>query len=240
MTPDPEILGAGAVLAVTHLLAGRLRFVKWIPRSRWLSVSSGISVAYVFVHLLPELERHQREIGAEVEFGDRHAYLAALAGLAVFYGLEVLALTSRRTRRREESADIAALHVFVLHIVAFSLYNAIVAQVLVNWDDSASLFLFTAALAVHFVVVDYGLRDHHKQDYDRVGRYALAGAFAAGFGGALFVNPPDAVVAIMSAFLAGGIVLNVLKEEIPAERQSRFLAFASGLVGYAALLLILV
>lgn len=238
MTPAPEVLAAGAVLAVTHLLAGKLKFIQWIPRSRWLSVSSGISVAYVFVHLLPELERHQREIGAEIEFGDRHAYLAALAGLAVFYGLEVLAVTSRQTRRREESADIAARHVFVLHMAAFALYNAIVAQVLVNWDDSASLSLFTFALAVHFLVVDYGLRDHHKQDYDRVGRYALAGTFAAGFGGALFVEPPDAVIAIMSAFLAGGIVLNVLKEEMPAERESKFLAFAGGLVGYALLLIV--
>lgn len=238
MTPDPEILAAGAVLAVTHLLAGKLRFVQWIPRSRWLSVSSGISVAYVFVHLLPALERHQRRIGAEIAFGDRHAYLAALAGLAVFYGLELLAVSSRRSRRRKESKDVAERHVFVLHMAVFALYNAVVAEVLVNWDDSGPLLLFTFALAVHFVVVDYGLRDHHKQDYDRVGRYVLAGTFAAGFGGALLVEPPDAALAVMSAFLVGGIVLNVLKEEIPAERESKFLAFAGGLVGYAALLLI--
>ncbi|MBW3591601.1 MAG: hypothetical protein KY393_07130, partial [Actinobacteria bacterium] len=209
-----------------------------VPRSRWLSVSGGISVAYVFVHLLPELEHHQRQIGAEVEFGDRHAYLAALAGLAVFYGLELLAVTSRRTRRREESKDLAGRHVFVLHMAMFALYNAVVAEILVNWDNSWPLFLFTFALAVHFVVVDYGLRDHHKQDYDRVGRYVLAGTFAAGFVGAILVQPPEPVVAVMSAFLVGGIVINVLKEEMPAERESSFLAFAGGLVGYAGLLLI--
>lgn len=238
MTPDLEVLAAGVVLAATHLVAGKVKFIQWVPRSRWLSASSGVSVAYVFVHLLPALEHHQRQIEAEIELGDRHAYLAALAGLAVFYGLELLAASSRRSRRRKESKDVAGRHVFVLHMAVFALYNAVVAEVLVNWDDSGPLLLFTFALAVHFVVVDYGLRDHHKRDYDRVGRYVLVGTFAAGFGGAIVVEPPDAALAVMSAFLVGGIVLNVLKEEIPAERESKFLAFAGGLVGYAALLLV--
>lgn len=45
------------------------------------------------------------------------------------------------------------------------------------------------------------------------------------------------VVAVLMAFLSGGIVLNVLKEEIPGERHSRFWAFAAGIAGYAAVLL---
>ena len=60
---NPEV-GAGlalvfvlaAMLAVIHLFAGHLQVFDRIPRSRWLSFGSGISVAYVFVHLLPELE----------------------------------------------------------------------------------------------------------------------------------------------------------------------------------------
>ena len=41
----------------------------------------------------------------------------------------------------------------------------------------------------------------------------------------------------LSAFLAGGIVLNVLKEELPEQRESHFWAFALGTGLYAALLL---
>ncbi len=41
----------------------------------------------------------------------------------------------------------------------------------------------------------------------------------------------------MFAFLAGGVVLNVLKEELPEDRKSRFSAFAVGSAAYAALLL---
>lgn len=44
-------------------------------------------------------------------------------------------------------------------------------------------------------------------------------------------------IAVIFAFLAGSIIFNVLKEELPEERQSRFWAFAVGVAIYAALLL---
>ncbi len=46
---------AVVVLAIVHLLAGKMRFLDVTPRSVWLSIAGGISVAYVFVHLLPDL-----------------------------------------------------------------------------------------------------------------------------------------------------------------------------------------
>lgn len=48
-----------------------------------------------------------------------------------------------------------------------------------------------------------------------------------------------AAIALLFSFLAGGVVLNVLKEELPEERESRFWAFAAGAAGYAALLLLI-
>lgn len=46
-----------AIMATIHIFAGRLRFLDVIPRSRWLSMAGGAAVAYIFVHLLPELSR---------------------------------------------------------------------------------------------------------------------------------------------------------------------------------------
>ncbi len=39
-------------LALTHFFAGKLRFLDVVPRSRWLSIAGGISVAYAFLHLI--------------------------------------------------------------------------------------------------------------------------------------------------------------------------------------------
>ncbi len=43
---------------------------------------------------------------------------------------------------------------------------------------------------------------------------------------------------VLTAFLAGGIILNVLKEELPEERESRFGAFFVGSLLYSVLLLL--
>jgi hypothetical protein len=46
-------------LALIHLGASRFSLARAEPRSRWLSLAGGASVAYVFVHILPELKKGQ-------------------------------------------------------------------------------------------------------------------------------------------------------------------------------------
>ncbi|MGV3569905.1 MAG: hypothetical protein ACO1PB_04835 [Ramlibacter sp.] len=44
---------------LVHLAARRMHFLSRSARSAWLSVAGGVSVAYVFPHLLPELHQGQ-------------------------------------------------------------------------------------------------------------------------------------------------------------------------------------
>ena len=67
----------------------------------------------------------------------------------------------------------------------------------------------------------------------------LAAAIIAGWGVGLATEIGEAAIGVLFAFLAGGVVLNVLKEELPEERRSRFLPFLIGASGYALLLLLL-
>ena len=101
-----------------------------------------------------------------------------------------------------------------------------------------SLVLFAFAMGVHFVVNDFGLREDHKGAYDRVGRWVLAGAVFVGWAVGLLSEISEAALAVLFAFLAGGVVMNVLKEELPEERESRFWAFVLGTGLYAAVLLV--
>lgn len=103
-TTQGAALFAALGLALVHLYAGKLRFLEGTPRSIWLSVAGGVSVAYVFVHLLPEVSEVQETLaealGGTLGFLENHGYLVALAGLVVFYGLERAARRSRRRVRR--------------------------------------------------------------------------------------------------------------------------------------------
>lgn len=243
MDEQAHVLVAAALLAAIHPAASRIPPLRQVPRTRWLSFAGGISVAYVFVHLLPELAARQAAIGPAVERWtvalEHHAYLAALAGLVVFYGLEHAARRDRQGRQGpghgEEQTSAA---VYRLSIASFSLYNALVGYLLVEQvsHGASNLYVFTAAMAVHFLVNDYALLRHHQERYVRNGRWILSGAVLAG----ALVEPlapmPEAAVGALVALLAGGLVLNVLKEELPEERDGRFGPFVVGAAGYAALL----
>ena len=251
-------------LALVHLYAGRLRFLDVVPRSRWLSLAGGVSVAYVFVHILPEVGAAADAIdesGTVLAAVDRHVYLVTLAGFVVFYGLErfvreragagdernsspddsrsgggsTRAVRSPGGREPESSPG----GVFWLHTASFASYNALVGYLLLHREAPgvASLTLFFVAMALHFVVNDVGLRDHHGRVYHRYGRWILASAVLLGAAVGYATTVSEVVIALLFAFLAGGVILNVVKEELPAERRSRFWAFAVGAAGYSLLLL---
>ncbi len=244
MTSALLSLALVAGLALVHLFSGGMRFLRASPRSRWLSAAGGVSVAYVFVHLLPDLAEEQETVldavGENFSFLEYHVYLVALVGLATFYGLERAAKVSRAEKRRAGGEDATGRGVFWLHVFFFAIYNALIGYLTLHREEPGlgSLALFAFAMGVHFVVNDFGLREDHKGAYARAGRWVLAAAVLAGWAVGLLSEVSEAAVAVLFAFLAGGVVMNVLKEELPEERESRFWAFALGAALYAVVLLL--
>jgi hypothetical protein len=100
------------------------------------------------------------------------------------------------------------------------------------------LVLYGTAMAMHFFSNDFGLRRDHERLYDRRGRWALAVSVLVGWGLGATVDVPEQGVIALFSFLSGAVVLNVLKEELPEERKSRFLPFLAGAATYGALLVV--
>ncbi|MDX1654796.1 MAG: hypothetical protein R3310_06250, partial [Candidatus Competibacteraceae bacterium] len=142
---------AAAILALIHLFAGKLRFLEGIPRSRWLSLAGGASIAYVFLHLLPELATGQETLAGELaepwSFVEHHIYVLALVGLAIFYGLERLTRRHRRQRAAAGREDCPSSGVFWIHILSFALYNFLIGYLLLHLEelDLRTLLLFALA-----------------------------------------------------------------------------------------------
>ncbi len=223
-----------------HFFSKSMNFINDTPRSRFLSLAGGIAVAYVFVHLLPELNEHQEVLEEAVESGvlmviESHAYILALVGLAVFYGLEKMV---KHPRNRENNR--ATRGVFWIHITSFFFYNTLIGYLLVReeYNSEWGMFFFFLAMGVHFLTNDHSLRKDHKEIYDRYGRWLLTVAILLGWTIGVFIELQEVHISLLTAFLAGGIILNVLKEELPEERSSSFIAFFSGMLGYSILLLL--
>ncbi|MFO1050100.1 MAG: hypothetical protein U1E52_19650 [Geminicoccaceae bacterium] len=245
-SPGNVYLGVAFIVALLfaaiHLCGRAMAFLRTSPRSIWLSAAGGISVAYVFVHILPELEHHQHEFDVRggplglLDASERHVYFVALVGLAAFYGLDSLA---RRHGPQAATASSRRERVFWLHLAAYAAFNVLIGYLLLDRDEPGlfALLTYAVAMAMHFVVADQGLREQFHPAYDRQGRWLLAAAPLVGWALGAWVDVAPLAVSALFAFLAGGIVLNVLKEELPERRHAHFSAFALGAGIYAAVLL---
>ncbi|GAB3533774.1 hypothetical protein GCM10027403_08400 [Arthrobacter tecti] len=228
------------VLAGLHLAALRIRKLPLVPEQVTGSFAGGLAVAYVFLHLLPEIAEGNEAIGELLEdtievtpLFDLGIFVVALTGFTAFYGLDHLA-TRRRTRDSPDSGG-----VYWLHVGAFAIYNALITYTMTLRLETGVLFaiLFSVAMGLHFVLTDRHLEEHYPRRFRTSGRLVLAGALILGWAlSALFAPTSTEVVAILTALLGGSVLLNVFKEELPSNRGSSFPWFLAGLVLYSALL----
>ena len=231
---------AALLFAATFLVGDRVHPFRSLVRDRRSVVSfgAGMSAAYVFVHLLPELSEVRQHFVASVDaplrFEGMGIYFLALVGFLVFYGLDHLRAQLRKPLAGEHSALS-----FRLHVGGFAAYAGLVSYLLVNslGETPTSTALYALAIAFHFLSVEYALRREYGAAFERSGRFLLAGVSMLGWVvGLLFALPPY-VLALLVAFLSGAIIMNSLIMELPSERDGRFLPFVAGGVAYGLLLL---
>ncbi len=94
MSTTQSVLGAlviAVVLAALHLAAPHIRRLPLVPERATGSFAGGLAVAYVFLHLLPEIAEGNEAIGealsdavAPTPLVDLGIFVVALAGFAAF------------------------------------------------------------------------------------------------------------------------------------------------------------
>ncbi|WP_070121305.1 hypothetical protein [Bacillus marinisedimentorum] len=226
------------LLLAIHFSAQFVHSAEDNMKTKILSGAAGVSVAYIFLHLLPELMEQQRKLENDTNifpFMDHHVNFIAVLGFITFYGLEKAAKVSRN----KGEADQTEPGVFWVHMSSFFVYNALIGNLLVTRSKEETvlgLILYTVGVGLHFFVVDYTLTGHHKSQFTHMGRWILSSAIALGWlTGILEIFPP-LLLSVLLSFLSGAIILNVMKEELPGERQASYSTFAAGAVVYMILL----
>lgn len=232
---------AALVFAATFLVGGRVHPFRSLIRDRRsiLSFGAGMSAAYVFVHVMPELHDARRafveSVSTTLRYEGMAIYFIALLGFLLFYGLE-----HQSNRLRDTGADGTAVGpAFKLDICGFSAYVWLMAYLLVNHFGSSlvSIELYVIALTFHFLSLDHSLRHEHGDTYERIGRYVLAGMALLGWGMGVLFALPGHILALLLAFISGAIIMNSLIMELPAEKDGRFLSFMAGGLVYGLILL---
>lgn len=227
-----------ASLTIIHLYSYKIKFLQKTPRSIWLSFAGGASVSYIFIYLIPELAEGQelfRKLdNSFFQYLTNHIYLISLLGLCLFYGLErYINITKAET----VDTDISKKD-FWMHILAFAIYNLLIGYLLFhrNENELSNIFLFFIAMGFHFLINDYGLNKHHNALYIHKGRWILSFSILLGWLLGVLINIPNILIYSIIAFLSGGIILNVLKEELPENQKSNFWAFLTGVIIFSTIL----
>jgi len=244
MVNVPPLLAALMLAGVYALSAGAGKhgiLARTLKHRRAISAAAGVSVAYVFVDILPELEtRNQalRKAASGALFAEQRIYILTLISFVVMYGLDHIVLSHHDERRpaveRGERDPI-----YSLHLAGFAGYSALIGYLLFERSERgpASLAVYTFAMAVHFIVVNHSLAEEHVELYRRGGHWVLAASVLAGWAMGTTSTLSEVAVARLFALLAGGVIITSLQAELPDDRNGRFWPFCLGSFAFAAVLL---
>ncbi len=221
------------VFGLVHLLAQKTRLLDVITHGRFLSVCGGVAISYVFVDMLPKLAENdiiiQKLLSGIFPYFERHIYVMALAGFLFFFSVN-----RSRTLLTETTS-------FYFSLASYAFFNFLVAYAVAdqNNPEVKPLALFTFAIALHYFTNDYALAKAHGEAYGTKEKWLLILSLLAGWCvGVLFVLS-EAAVALLSAFIGGGVILNVTRHELPDDNPHSLGAFLLSALLYTTILLLI-
>ncbi len=231
-------------LAATLVLAAVHFFIPWIystrqsPSKVFNSFAGGVAVAYVFLHMLPELVEQNAPMGELLKhfhwlspFVELAIFVTALVGFLLYYGVEI---TAERAKQPNQTL------VYQLHLGMFLIYNFLITYTMALRVETGVFFtiLFTIAMLLHFFLIDKKFNRLYPNRFSHTGRFFLVAGLLLGWVFSVIFDPVNVlVVALMTAFLSGSVLLNIFREELPSANKASFSGFVVGALFIAVILL---
>jgi hypothetical protein len=219
------------IFVLVHLFANRVSEWGKLLHGRFLSIGGGVAIAYVFVDLLPKLGASEMIVKEALEgifpYFERHVYVLSLIGFLLFF------LIDRRKTLFGRSST------FWLSVSSYALFNFFVGYAVVDENDPEvqPLVLFTIAIALHYFTNDYALNKSHGRAYTPKVKWFLIACLFAGWLLGLWIELPPAAVALVGAFIGGGVIMNVMRHELPADNPNSLETFVIAAGAYSIILL---
>jgi len=245
---DIETLAASFFFALAFIWGPKVHRPGNIRRRSLLSFSAGASVAYIFVHLSPELAGARHVFVEDTAHGASTlahyaVNIATMLGFVFFYGLDQFFVGLKPGKEQphteeKQGGDTA----FWAHVGVFGTYAWLVSYLLVDTleEGVVPIGFYAVAMGLHFLTVSHGLHREYGTLYDRKGVWLLAVCSLAGWISGMLIDFQKPIVAILLALVAGGVIVNTLIGELPREKEGRFFPFLFGAIAYTVLLLVAV
>jgi len=239
----PAFVGA-TIIALVHLLIPRFRIVRK-PDNPWVPASAGVALAYVFMDIFPHLAKVQKRLG-DIEsnnlyvFLENNVYLMALAGFCMYLGIIMLSIAYRQDHATSELTYRSSPAIVKIETFSLALYNFLIGYLLSEQltHRPEPVILFAAAMAIHLAGVDFLIREYYRNLYDRSARFLFIIGVYAGWLTGVLIELSDAALAVIYAFLAGGIMVVATVYELPGIRtKKQYVSFLCGATIFSVLVL---
>jgi|GEM_PF-6098862 len=235
------IVGAVLViyLCIAHYLSPQLKKISWISPSQLVSFAAGVTAAYVFLHMLPELIESRDNIrvilqkyGWQQQVVDLFVYFLALVGFEVYYILSYMG--DRANWRQDGSVN----KLFKYAIGFYFIYNFLITYTLMLRVDTSILYavLFSLAIGLHFVLTDRQLRRTYPTLFSLKFRIVLLLALIVGFVVSLVFPISAFGTSLFVAFLSGAILCVSFTEQSSITKQTSLVSFMIGSLVMSAIL----
>ena len=232
-----------AVLVGVHILCGKSNWWRFFEAHGWISFSAGASVAYLFIHVFPDISILQQQFSGAPShhynglFFSHSLYLTALAGLCLPYLLDTLELSY--TEQSKKCHDQVHQSIFGIRKLLYTFYNMMLAYMIVNRHNEGilSMKIIVLILAMHFIVLNANFREIYKELFKKYIRWFAVLGLILGTVLAKVFTVPDFILAYVFALVGGIITYTALKQELPKTNHRAPFHFLAGVVCFSLLIL---
>ena len=193
-------------------------------KMKFISVSAGVSVSYIFLILLPEIYTRSMEIS-------RLLFLSILFGFGIFHIIE------KYIRQNFTGPELRKEHRVVHSFSSFIYFFAVgfLLAELAGGNGNVSAVLLFIPIMLH-IIIDSLPRRHTKKHHLRAlsASSPFLGAILASF-----VDIGQTGNIILLGLVGGALLYTVVRESLPREREGKPMYFISGLSLFTVLILLL-
>ncbi len=228
-----------AVLCGSHFLTPTVRGHRTISSPRITSFAGGVAVAYVFLHMLPELIESRDNIfqliGSAFQasvFTDLLVFFIALLGFETYYILEYNSMK----KKDSELSNQARMFRFTMSF--YFIYSFILTYTMIVRVKTGIIYavLFTIAMSLHFLLMDRHIRRYYPVLFSNKTRIILLFALILGFSVSILLPINIYIAAFLTAFLSGSVLYTSFSEEITLTRKTSIFSFIMGTLIMAVIL----
>jgi hypothetical protein len=213
-----------SILCAVHVLFPNIERALHRYKHIWVQWTGGMAIGYVFMYMLPKLSDDTSLIisnePAEWEFLHYRLYLIAMIGLLTYLLVDIW--SASKNPRVDYWKQIQG--------ASFCFYNLLIGYMLFNIPRTGILppLLTTLGFGAHLMGMDHLFYKWHANYYKLTLKWLMTISLVVGWLLGFTVELPETFKASSTAFIAGGILINVITEKLPDREDGHFGPFLAG------------